>query len=81
MLIADYIAIGVLIILILWAGARLFVRSKALSPRSKTPIAALCVFSVRGAVFLHFLGHQQFGGLFLFSSGTSAVSEAPLPCG
>jgi hypothetical protein len=29
MLIADYIAIGVLIILILWAGARLFVRSKA----------------------------------------------------
>jgi hypothetical protein len=30
MLIADYIAIGVLIILTLWAGARLFVRSKAL---------------------------------------------------
>jgi hypothetical protein len=29
MIVPDYIAIGVLIILILWAGARLFVRGKA----------------------------------------------------
>jgi hypothetical protein len=29
MVIPDYIAIGVLIILILWAGATLFVRGKA----------------------------------------------------